>query len=257
MKLLGNWIVRNLLLALLIIAVLLTAAMIGLNVGTRHNKEIVVPDLRGMTVWQAREAASAAGMRVEIVDSVYSRRHRGTVRSHNPAAGEMVKDGRRILLTVNAVTSKKVTVPNLVGYSVRQAAAELKTRGLVLGRLSYRPDMATNNVLSQLHGGRPVAAGSLVPAESVIDLVIGLNASDNETRIPDVTGETLQGASDILHEYYLNVRSVHFAPGLKTYEDSLSAVVYKQAPSATEYPVGLGTDVTLYLKAAAKPASEK
>ena len=54
MKLLGNWIVRNLLLALLIIAVLLTAAMIGLNVGTRHNKEIVVPDLRGMTVWQAR-----------------------------------------------------------------------------------------------------------------------------------------------------------------------------------------------------------
>lgn len=93
MKLLGNWIVRNLLLALLIIAVLLTAAMIGLNVGTRHNKEIVVPDLRGMTVWQAREAASAAGMRVEIVDSVYSRRHRGTVRSHNPAAGEMVKEG--------------------------------------------------------------------------------------------------------------------------------------------------------------------
>ncbi len=68
MKLLGNWIVRNLLLALLIIAVLLTAAMIGLNVGTRHNKEIVVPDLRGMTVWQGRfrcrDACGNRGLRI-------------------------------------------------------------------------------------------------------------------------------------------------------------------------------------------------
>lgn len=250
MKLLDNWIIRNLLAALLVVAVLVIVAMIGLNIGTRHNKEIAVPDLRGMTVSQAYEAASAAGMRAEIIDSVYSMRNRGTVRSHNPEPGVMVKEGRRILLTVNAVTPKKVTMPNLVGYSVRQAAAELKTRGLVLGRLSYRPDIATNNVLSQLQGGRPVAAGSLVAAESVIDLVIGLDSSDNETVIPDVTGAVLQDASDILHEHYLNIRSVHFASGIKTYEDSLAAVVYKQNPSASEYPVVLGTDVTLYLKAA-------
>lgn len=248
MKLLKNWFVRNLMLALLILAVLVAGVMIGLNVGTRHNEEITVPDLRGMTVAEARNAASAAGMRVEVVDSVYSMRNRGTVRSHNPEAGAKVKEGRRILLTVNAVNPKKVAMPNLVGYSARQAASELRTRGLVPGRLIYKHDMATNNVLSQLQGGRPVAPGSLVPAESAIDLVIGLGPSDNKTIIPDLTGETAQSASEILHDHYLNVRSLNFSSRIKTYEDSLSAVVYKQSPAPSEYPVGLGTDVTLYLK---------
>lgn len=248
MKLLKNWIVRNLLLALLIFAVLLAVAMIALNLGTRHNEEISVPDFCGMTVAEAREMAETVGIRVEVVDSVYSRRDRGTVRSHNPAAGSKVKEGRRILLTVNALNPKKVAVPNLVGYSARQAASELRTRGLVPGRLIYKEDMASNNVLSQLYRGRTAAPGSLVPAESAIDLVIGLGTSDNETIIPDVTGETAQSAIYTLHDYYLNVRSLNYSPGIKTYEDSLAAVVYKQSPPPSEYSVGLGTEVTLYLK---------
>lgn len=248
MKLLKNWVVRNVLLALLILAVLVAGAMIALNLGTRHNEEISVPDMRGMTVAEARTLAETVGVRIEIVDSVYSRRERGTVRSHNPEAGAKVKEGRRILLTVNAVNPKKVAMPNLVGYSARQAASELRTRGLVPGRLIYRPDMASNNVLSQLFRGRPVSPGSLVPAESAIDLVIGLGASDNETLIPDLTGETAQSATCILHDYYLNVRSLNYSTRIKTYEDSLAAVVYKQSPPPSEFSVELGTEVALYLK---------
>lgn len=248
MKLLKNWIVRNLLLAFLIFAVLVAGAMIALNLGTRHNEEISVPDFCGMTLAEARETAAAAGIRVEVSDSVYSRRDRGTVRSHNPAAGSKVKEGRRILLTVNAVNQKKVAMPNLVGYSARQAASELSTLGLVPGKLIYQPDMATNNVLSQLYRGRSVAPGSLVPAEAAIDLVIGLGTSDNETIIPDVTGQTALSATSVLHDYYLNVQSLHYSSKVKTYEDSLAAVVYKQNPPASEFPVELGTEVALYLK---------
>ena len=38
---------------------------------------------------------------------------------------------------------------------------------------------------------------------------------------------------------------------VQTWEDSLNAVVYKQNPEPSELPVGMGADVTIYLKKAA------
>ena len=236
--------------AAIICIVLLVGAIVFLNIATQHNKELAVPDLRGMTVQEAQAAAEAAGIRVEVIDSVYSQRNRGKIKSHTPSAGTMVKNGRRVLLTVNAVNAKKVTVPNLVGYSLRQAIPELDMRGLELGRLIYRNDIATNNVLQQLYRGRSVAAGAQVEAESVIDLVVGLNAEDCETVIPDVVGKDEKSAKKTLHDSYLNVKRSVFDKEVQTWEDSLNAVVYKQNPAPSEFTVGMGTDVTIYLKKA-------
>lgn len=245
-----HWIVRNLMAAAIICVVLLVGAIVFLNIATQHNKELAVPDFKGMTVAEAQAAAEAAGIRVEVIDSVYSQRNRGKIKSHTPAAGTMVKDGRRVLLTVNAVNARKVTIPNLVGYSLRQAIPELDQRGLQLGRLIYRNDMATNNVLQQQYRGRSIAAGAQVEAESVIDLVVGLNSSDCETIIPSVVGKDEKSAVRTLHDSYLNVKRAVFDKEVQTWEDSLSAVVYKQNPAPSEFAVGMGTDVTIYLKKA-------
>lgn len=243
-----HWLVRNLLAMAILSVVMLVGAMVFLNVVTQHNKELEVPDFRGMTLEEARAAAEEADIRVEVIDSVYSQRNRGKVKSHSPAAGVMVKKGRRVLLTVNAVSARKVTVPNLVGYSLRQAMPELDQRGLELGRLIYKNDIATNNVLQQQYNGRPIAAGASVEAESVIDLVLGLNTSDCETMIPDVLGKDEKSAIRTLHDSYLNVRKVVFDKSVRTWEDSLNALVYKQNPEPSELPVGMGADVTIYLK---------
>ena len=245
-----HWIVRNLMAAAIICVVLLVGAIVFLNIATQHNKELAVPDFKGMTVAEAQAAAEAAGIRVEVIDSVYSQRNRGKIKSHTPAAGTMVKDARRVLLTVNAVNARKVTIPNLVGYSLRQAIPELDQRGLQLGRLIYRNDMATNNVLQQQYRGRSIAAGAQVEAESVIDLVVGLNSSDCETIIPSVVGKDEKSAVRTLHDSYLNVKRAVFDKDVQTWEDSLSAVVYKQNPAPSEFAVGMGTDVTIYLKKA-------
>lgn len=249
---LGHWLVRNLLAMAFVGVALIVGAMIFLNLVTQHNRELEVPDFRGMTVNEAMAAADSAGIRVEVIDSVYSQRNRGKVKSHTPAAGIMVKKGRRVLLTVNAVNARKVSVPNLVGYSLRQAMPELDQRGLELGRLIYKDDIATNNVLQQQYNGRPIAAGALVEAESVIDLVLGLNSSDCETMIPSVLGKDEKSAVRTLHDSYLNVRRVIFDKSVQTWEDSLNAQVYKQNPEPSELPVGMGADVTIYLKKAAE-----
>lgn len=46
----SNWIVRNLLGALVVVVVLIVGAMIFLNVVTKHNQELSVPDLSNLTV---------------------------------------------------------------------------------------------------------------------------------------------------------------------------------------------------------------
>ena len=173
----NHWIVRNLLICIILVVVMVVGAMIFLNIVTKHNQELPVPDFTNMTVAEAEAAAAQVGMRVEVTDSVFAKRMRkGAVRDQNPAPGSKVKEGRRIALTINALNAKKVTMPNLVGLSMRQALAELQSRGLVLGKLIYVQDMATNNVLRQLHGNREINPGKTIETDTVIDLVLCLNS---------------------------------------------------------------------------------
>jgi beta-lactam-binding protein with PASTA domain len=244
----SNWIVNNLMRALVFVLVLIIGAMAFLHFFTKHNQELVVPDFSNLTVEEAESLASSSHMRVEVTDSVFVKRmKKGAVYRQNPRAGSMVKEGRRVILTINALNAKKVTMPNLIGYSMRQAMAELQSRGLVLGKLIYVDDIATNNVLRQLRGNREIDPGVLIESESVIDLVVGLNSGDSETYIPDVIGLKHITALDAVHSNSLNIRSLRFDSSVKNYDDSLSAVVYKQAPEPSEHSVKMGEDVTLYL----------
>ena len=244
-----HWIVRNLLICISLVAVLVVGAIIFLNVVTKHNQELIVPDFSNMTVAEAEAAAAQVGMRVEVTDSVFVKRmKKGAVRDQNPTPGSHVKEGRRIALTINALNAKKVTMPNLVGLSMRQALAELQSRGLVLGKLIYVQDMATNNVLRQLCNNREIGPGKSIESDTVIDLVLGLNPdTDASTYVPDVVGRRYITAVDAIHKQSLNIKTLRFDDSVKDYDDSLNAVVYRQSPEASPMPVNLGNDVSLYL----------
>lgn len=245
----NHWIIRNLLICVILIAVMVAGAMIFLNIVTKHNQELVVPDFSNMTLAEAQALAEKEGMRVEVTDSVFVKRmKRGAVRDQNPSPGAKVKEGRRILLTINAVNAKKVTMPNLVGLSMRQALAELQSRGLVVGKLIYVEDIATNNVLRQLRANREIEPGVSVESETSIDLVLGLNPdSDAATYVPDLLGKRYMSAVDIIHRQSLNLKSVRFDDTVMDYEDSLNAVVYRQNPDISMQPVSLGEEISLYL----------
>lgn len=240
---------KHLLAAFVIVVVLVSAAVIFLDVATKHNQELTVPDLSNMTVDQARAETAMYDMVLNVTDSVFVKRmKRGTVYRQNPAPGSKVKSGRRIAVTINAVNAKKITMPNLVGYSMRQAKSELLSRGLVLGKLIYVQDMATNNVLSQLSHNSEIAPGTMIDSESVIDLVLGLNGYDFVTYVPDVIGLKCISAVDAVHDNSLNIRTLHFDRTVKDYDDSLNAKVYSQEPEPSDsIHVNMGSEVTLYL----------
>ena len=243
----NNWIVRNLLLAVAFVAVVVILASVLLSVGTQHNKEIEVPDFTNMTWTEAKHAASEAGVRIIQADSVYVRRLRpGVVYLQTPGAGEHVKRGRRIRLTTNTTVPKEVIMPSLVGYSMRQAKAELARTGLSLGRLIYTRDIATNSVLRQQRGGVDIKAGTPLASGTTINLVLGLNPNDNMTYVPKLIGKQYLPAVDQTLESSLNVGRLHFDETVKTYADSVSAVVYQQRPSGSE-KVRMGSEVTMSL----------
>ena len=225
----GNWFVRNVIAACVVVLALVFVANFFLKIGTHHGQEIEVPDFTNMSVSDASYLASDRGIRIDV-----------------PKAGSHVKTGRRILLTINSVSPKKTTMPDLVGFSMRQAKAELMSKGLILRKLRYVEDIATNNVLRQLYRGNDIKAGKSIDSGSEIDLVVGLG-TDDQTFVPDVTGMKYMRAVDALHDNSLNVAKLRFDKDIHTYSDSLDAVVYKQTPSASDMSVLMGTEVTLYL----------
>ncbi|MBR5431487.1 MAG: PASTA domain-containing protein, partial [Bacteroidales bacterium] len=219
----------------------------GLAFFTNHNKEIEVPDFTTLSVKDAAQLAESVGIRVEVTDSVYVRRmERGAVFSQNPAAGSRVKKNRLIRLTTNAVNAKQVSMPNLVGYSMRQAKAELSSKGLNLGKLIYVSDMATNNVLKQQYRGKDIKTGTMIDSGSEVDLVVGLSDTDNQTRVPNVVGMKYNRAVDAVHDNSLNVARTTFDDSVQNYNDSLNAVVFRQSPSASSAPIGMGGEVSLF-----------
>ena len=243
-----NWIVKNIIKAAVFFLTLVIVAQIVLKLVTHHGQMIEVPDLTSMSVDEARRAASKDNLRTEVIDSIFVRRmEKGAVYSQNPKAGTLVKKGRRVMLTINAKHAKKVSMPNLVGYSMRQAKAELNSRGLALGKLIYVNDIATNNVLRQIYRNREIRPGVQIESGSEIDLQVGLNSDDNMTYVPNVKGMKYLRAVDAVHDNSLNIGRIVFDKTVKNYSDSLNAMVYKQTPSASKSPLLMGSDVTLHL----------
>ncbi len=246
-----RWFLKNLIAAALVIIGITLAAQLFLSLRTRHGQEIDVPDFTSKSIEEAGRMASQAKFRLDITDSVYvSRMPRGAIYSQNPAPGSKVKEGRRILLTINAMQTKKVKMPNLVGLSLRQARTELQEKGLSIGTLSYKEDIATNNVLEQKYNGRTISAGTQVASESRIDLVLGLDPENSTTYIPHLIGYTFSVAFDNIIDNSLNLGKVRYDETVKTYEDSAAALVYSQEPSSErDSSVAMGTRVNISLTA--------
>lgn len=230
-----EWFFKNIVIAIIIAGLIIYLSSLALKVITRHNKELEVPNFKGMSVTEALDEADKYHLRLEVRDSLYlPRLERGEIFRQNPEAGTKVKKNRRVLLTINSFQPKKVNMPSLVGYSLRQAKAELSLRQLKVGRLIYVPDIANNNVVAQLYRGRAINSGTPIEVESAIDLEVGISQEGFETSIPTLRGFPLETAKEILIDNSLNIGRVIFDKSVKSMTDSLAAFVYRQNPAPSD-----------------------
>lgn len=252
---------KNLLIAVIIFIVILFSALLWLKIFTHHSQAITVPDFTGLHPEEVDIIARSKRLQIEIADSSYSTELLpGTVIRQNPVSGSKVKENRRIYLTMNALNPEKVVMPTVTGVSLRQAKAILETYGLFVGKLSYKPDIAINNVLEQRINDTIATPGHLVIKGSSINLVLGKGLSNETTVIPDLTGLSLHMAKELLMERYLNLGSVIFDENIQTEEDSLISFVWKQRPEfnqASRLNLGSNVDIWLTTDSLKLPVSEE
>ena len=193
---------RHLGLAVALVIILLLGILVWLKIYTNHGQAITVPNLAGLTVDEVDDVTSSRRLRFEVVDSVFSTEMpRGTVIKQNPKANSRVKKNRKIFLTMNAVNPEMVSMPRLVGLSIRQARLAIQNAGLVLGDIEYRPDYAINNVLQQMHNDSVINEGTEITKGTIIDLVLGMGLSKETTRVPDLVGVFLGEATEMIADY--------------------------------------------------------
>jgi len=248
-KFVQNPYVKTVLIAMGISLSILIVLMIFLRIYTRHNQSFTMPDFRGLASEELLERANDSNLRVEISDSVYIfNRKPGSVIDQNPEPGTHVKKNRRVFITINAKNPIKVEVPNIVGYTLRQAKAILEQQGLEVGTLSFRPDLGVNNVLDQRFDGKTVDPGTLIPKGSKLNLVLGMGMHGERTGLPLLIGLKLNDAHNRIIESSLNIGKIRFDETIIDFKDSLDARVYSQYPAYTEpNSIGFGAKIDIWL----------
>jgi beta-lactam-binding protein with PASTA domain len=137
-------------------------------------------------------------------------------------------------------------MPNVVGYSYRQAAAILYTRGLILGRIKYVPGIAPKMVQKQKINGEAVVEGDTVVKGSKIDLEVGGGPGTDKVLVPYLLSLTVEEARIRLNEAFLNLGGDIPDNTVVTEDDRKIALIFRQKPdieNKARLPMGSVVDV--------------
>ena len=189
----GGSIIKNLLMIAASGLLLVLLALLFLNVYTRHGQQVEIPSLEGLQAGEANRLLRAKGLHAEVVDSVYFRDGvPGAVIDQTPKAGNKVKEGRAIYITIYSRTPQMVAVPGLVDYSTRQATAMLTSMGFSQIALEEIPSEYEGLVVAVKYRGRILAAEEKVPAASPLTLVV-TKAMESDSLLQQQTGNEHRG----------------------------------------------------------------
>lgn len=157
-----------------VIAVLIVAVWIGLNIYTKHGEAIAIPDVRHKSMTEARRILEEKGLNVEVTDTGYVKGLAADcVLEQNPASGEMVKSGHTVSLIVNASSTPTITLPDIIqNSSLREATAKLKAMGFKVGQPNF-VEGEKDWIYGVTVDGRQVASGDHISVNKTVVLQVG------------------------------------------------------------------------------------
>lgn len=159
---------------LAVVVVAVVALYFWLDHYTRHGDSVEVPDVCGLYYLDADASLAESQMRSLVIDSMYiDTMSPGVVLDQVPRAGSAVKSGRTVYLTINALSPRKVTMPELKNLSYRQAEAIVKGLGLSAPQIIYWNSEYKDLVLNVMVDGRPVEAGDKLPVTARVVFSVG------------------------------------------------------------------------------------
>lgn len=161
--------------AVAILLVLGFLALKALDIYTRHDREIAVPNLAKLTPEEAANRLDDLGLELIVLDTVDFDKNFPplTVVFQDPSDRGYVKAGRKIYVKINAKNYSSVRLPNLVDNTFRFAVSRIESMGLIKGEVRYEPHLAKDVVIQVEQEGRILKEGDKVLKNSRIDFVLG------------------------------------------------------------------------------------
>jgi beta-lactam-binding protein with PASTA domain len=219
----------NLITAVALALVLFIAFILSLNFLTHHGRSRTVPQVVGKSFSDARKILDNEGFDIVIQDSIYVDTLPAlAILRQVPESDAVVKVNRTVYLTINRSVPPMIDMPNLIGYSFRNAEMNLSSAGLRLGDTTYKSDFAKNSVLEQLYNGDHIPPGTRIRMGSTISLVLGTGVGQNQFNVPNLVGWTYGEAKVKLEEYGLNLLVVQADQVSK---DTANEFIYRQDPT--------------------------
>lgn len=220
----------HLLIALVIVSLIFFLFVLSLNWITKHGESSSVPALTGKSIADAKSLLTKKSFELVIQDSVYyDSLPPGQILRQIPEADAVVKINRTVYVTVNRFIAPDVEVPNIKGYSYRNAEMVLRNAGLKIGDTTFRADFAKNTVLEMSYRGKPLPAGTKLKMGSIIDLVLSAGISQETVPVPELVGRTFDEAKALLDAQGIILGSVVDPSG--AVRDTAAAYIYQQRPA--------------------------
>jgi serine/threonine-protein kinase len=221
----------------------------GVNVlVARMPETVVVPQLVGAALDDARSFADAHGLRLDVVPRETADAPPDTILEQQPPEGTALRYGDT-LSVVAAATPATTLVPGLRGLTEDAALTALAESGLTNGR---RLERFNGGVAQGLVVRSDPAEGAEVPLGTAVDYVISRGAeptvAPTPRSVPDLIGSSLEDAGGLAREHGLRL-DVRF----EEVADAPANIVVSQDPSAGS-PAELGDTVHVVVSRADAPA---
>lgn len=196
---------------------------------TKPENEVEVPSLVGKQYIDVHNSLIRRGLRPIIKFYDVFDIDNGIVLNQFPEAGEIIAEGSNVKLVVSR-GSLMIDVPALTGIELPFAINKLKNLhihdrsvSLSLGVVSYIPSATIGeNVIIAHSPGK----GEKVTLDRKINILVSAGKKDIETKMPDVTGQSIDLCYSLLLAHGLDVRQEI----VKTGNIGESGIVITQSP---------------------------
>lgn len=168
---------------------LLWLSMGWLDLYTRHNGSLRMPDIKGMTQEEAMERLENDHLYMEITDSIYVEGEvPGVILETTPKAGTLIKSKRTIYVTVNTLSVKSIAIPTYEGLSERSVEMILKGAGFANISKVYVAGPHDQLVLHIIDAtGRYLVAGERVPYDTRVVMEVSSSEAYEAAMLDSLT----------------------------------------------------------------------
>lgn len=189
-----------------------------LSIYTHHGQKLELPSYIGKTVSEAEELASMKEFALVVSDSIFIVGEKGgIIKDQNPKAGSLVKENRKIYVTITKYLKETVRVadlPTMYGNAFEQKKTELKYRDIdcVIKDYVYDPG-EPNHILEVFYNGQLIISKEgrkdnvVIEKGGVLECIVSRRDGGDVT-IPNLRCKDIEEAKFILESSKLQLGDI-------------------------------------------------